>query len=62
MPSEEEEIIIRNGELKKWWNLWLRYYDVILLGTETAPILKVRAWVLPLTAVVLAFVAGLIAG
>lgn len=33
------EIIIRNGDLKTWWNTWIRYYDVILFAG-----VKVRAW------------------
>ncbi len=46
-PEPGEEIIIRNGLLKKWWSVWIRYYDVILLGTEEKPLLKVRAtWLL----------------
>jgi len=59
MPGSDDDII-RNGELKKWWNVWIRFYDVILLGTEAAPKLKVRAWKLLCIPVVLAFVAGLV--
>ena len=57
MSSDDDEIIIRNGELKKWWNDWIRYYDVILpLG------LKVRAWRLLCLPVLLAGVIGAVLG
>ncbi len=56
MPSSDDDII-RNGELKTWWNTWIRYYDVILFAG-----VKVRAWKLLTVPVVLAAILGAVVG
>lgn len=53
----DDEIVIRNGLLKFWWNNWIRYYNVIMPGG-----VKVRAWVLLSAMAVLAFLVGRWAG
>lgn len=57
-----DDDIIRNGELKPWFDKWIRFYDVILVGTEDVPVLKVRAWILLLIPVAIAFCLGLLVG
>lgn len=59
MPGNQDPIIIGNGELKLWWNKWIRYYDVILINENPyIGAVKLRAWILLLIPVVLAFGLG----
>ncbi len=60
--DDDDDTTTANGELRSWWNRWILDYDVILLGTEAAPKLKLRAWKLLSIPVVLAFVIGLVLG